>query len=123
MVKYKIDIRLRIFNKALEEAAIMMNIAANVRAIDIVKSELLSEIAKLYRTLSEYEDAPIYDEVLEELASINAMSYILAKRLGMEFECVDDKMLMLLSTAVQNGHELEVEFSDMSKLADYVRGR
>lgn len=101
----------------------MMNIAANVRAIDIVKSELLSEIAKLYRTLSEYEDAPIYDEVLEELASINAMGYILAKRLGMEFECVDDKMLMLLSTAVQNGHELEVEFSDMSKLADYVRGR
>ena len=61
----------------------MINIAANVRAIDTVKGELLSEIAKLYKTLANYDDGPLYDDVLEELASINAMSYILARRLGM----------------------------------------
>ncbi len=101
----------------------MINIAANIRAIDTVKGELLSEIAKLYRTLSDYGEDPIYDDVLEELASINAMSYILARRLGMEFRAVDEKMLSLLSAAVENGHELEAEFSDMSGLADYVRDR
>lgn len=101
----------------------MMNIAANVRAIDTVKSELLSELARLYRTMSNYEEEPIYDEVLEEIATINAMCYILARRLGMNFESVDDRMLELLSAAIQNGHEIEAEFSDMSQLADYVRGR
>lgn len=101
----------------------MMNIAANLRAIDTVKSELLSEVAKLYRTLADYDDGPMYDEVIEELATINAISYILARRLGMDERSVDDKMLMLLSAAADNGHELEAEFSDMSELATYVRGR
>lgn len=100
-----------------------MNIAANVRAIDTVKSELLSEIARLYRTLADYGEEPIYDDVLSELATINAMCYILSKRLGMSFESVDDKMLELLLSAVQNGHEIEAEFSDMSQLAEYVRNR
>lgn len=36
----------------------MVNIAANIRAIDTVKSELLSEVAKLYKTLADYEDGP-----------------------------------------------------------------
>ncbi len=101
----------------------MMNIAANVRAIDTVKSELLSELARLYRTLSDYGEEPIYDDVLNELATINAMCYILSKRLGMSFESVDDRMLELLSAAVENGHEIEAEFSDMSALAGYIRGR
>lgn len=101
----------------------MINIAANVRAIDTVKSELLSEVARLYKTLSDYGDRSLYDEVLEELASISAMSYILARRLGMEFRSVDDMMLSLLSSAIEGGHELEAEFSDMSELAGYVKDR
>lgn len=101
----------------------MINIAANVRAIDTVKSELLSEVAKLYKKLSDYGENSVYDDVLEGLASINAMGYILARRLGMNFESVDDKMISLLSSAAENGHELEVEFSDMSSLAEYIRGR
>lgn len=101
----------------------MMNIAANIRAIDTVKSELLSEVARLYRTLADYGEEPIYDDVLNELATINAMCYILSKRLGMNFESVDDRMLELLLSAVQNGHEIEAEFSDMSQLAEYVRNR
>ena len=101
----------------------MVNIAANIRAIDTVKSELLSEVAKLYKTLADYEDGPLYDEVADELAAINAMSYILARRLGMGERCVDDKMLILLTEAANNGHELEAEFSDMSELAAYVRSR
>ena len=101
----------------------MINIAANVRAIDTVKSELLSELSRLYRTLAEYDEGPLYDEVLDELATINAMCYILSKRLGMSFESVDDRMLELLSAAAENGHEIEVEFSDMSSLAGYIRSR
>lgn len=30
----------------------MINIAANVRAIDTIKSEILSEVSNLYRTLA-----------------------------------------------------------------------
>ena len=101
----------------------MINIAANVRAIETVKGELLSEVAKLFRTLADHDDGPLYDEVLCELATISAMSYILARRLGMDERSVDDKMLALLTAAAENGHELESEFSDMSALAGYVRGR
>ena len=89
----------------------------------MVKGELLTEVAKLFKTLADYDDGPLYDEVLDELATVNAMSYILARRLGMDEKTVDERMLALLSAAAERGHELESEFSDMSAIAGHVRSR
>lgn len=101
----------------------MMNIAANVRAIDTIKSEILSEVAKLYRTLAEYDSDTVYENVSNEIATIIAMDYILARRLGLSFEAIDDKISQLLAVARTNGNELETEFGDMSALSGYVRDR
>ena len=51
------------------------------------------------------------------------MDYILARRLGLSYEAIDDKISQFLAMAVENGHELEEEFGDMSELSKYVRGR
>lgn len=102
----------------------MTDIAANVRAIDTLKGEILSELAKLYTTLSSYEnESAVYEEVETEIATITAMSYILAKRLGLSYESVDERISQLLEMAVENGHEIERVFGDMSELAAHVKGR
>ena len=101
----------------------MINIAANVRAIDTIKSEILSEVSNLYRTLALYDSDAVYDEVSGEIATIIAMDYILARRLGLSYEAIDDKISQFLAMAVENGHELEEEFGDMSELSKNVRGR
>ena len=70
-----------------------------------------------------YDSDAVYDEVSGEIATIIAMDYILARRLGLSYEAIDDKISQVLAMAVENGHELEEEFGDMSELSKYVRGR
>ncbi len=100
-----------------------LNLSTNLRAVDNLKSEILSEVARLYQGLSDYDSEEIYDRVLQSVATIVAMDYILARRIGLDFETVDSKIAELTSIAEENNHELEVAFSDMSELRHYVRKR
>lgn len=100
-----------------------MGISTNMRAIDVIKSEILSEVANLHRTLAECDEVNGYDNVSDEIATIIAMNYILARRLGINYATVDVKIGELLEIAVENNHEIELEFSDMSELRKYIGKR
>ena len=100
-----------------------MNISSNMKAIDVIKSEILSEVANLYRALANYDEDDNSEGISNEIATIIAMDYILARRLGMSYKSVDDRIVKLLAIAEENGHELETEFSDMSELGKHVKGR
>jgi len=100
-----------------------LNISANLRAVDTIKSEILSEVSNLYRSLSEYNDKAGSSEVTECIATIICMDYILARRAGISFSEVDRKISELLKMAVEGNHEIEVEFSDMSELKKYIGSR
>ena len=43
-----------------------MNISTNLKAIDMIKGEILSEIAHLYRTLADYDEIGDYESVTNE---------------------------------------------------------
>ena len=100
-----------------------MNISTNLRAIDTIKSEILSEVAQLYKALADYDEVGGYDSVSNEIATIIAMNYILARRLGLTFSSVDSKISELLTIGEENGHELEIEFADMSDLKKFLKNR
>lgn len=100
-----------------------MNISSNLRAIDTIKGEILSEVAKLFRTLADYDELGEYENVSNGIATIIAMDYILARRLGLTYAGIDSKISELLTIGEENGHELEVEFADMSDLRKFLRSR
>ena len=104
-----------------------MNISTNLKAIDMIKGEILSEIAHLYRTLADYDEIGDYESVTNEIATVIAMDYILARRLGIGYASIDKKISNfireLLGIGEENGHELEIEFSDMSELKKYLKSR
>ena len=79
-----------------------MNISTNLKAIDMIKGEILSEIAHLYRTLADYDEIG---------------------GLGIGYASIDKKISELLGIGEENGHELEIEFSDMSELKKYLKSR
>lgn len=100
-----------------------MNISSNLKAIDMIKGEILSEIANLYKTLADYDEIGEYESVTNKIATVIAMDYILARRLGVSFSGIDSKISELLTIGEENGHELEIEFSDMSELRKYLKSR
>ena len=93
-----------------------MNISTNLKAIDMIKGEILSEIA-------DYDEIGDYESVTNEIATVIAMDYILARRLGIGYASIDKKISELLGIGEENGHELEIEFSDMSELKKYLKSR
>ena len=100
-----------------------MNISLNLQAIDTIKGGILTEIAKLYNILADYDDSDAYESAADELATVIAMEYILARRLGIGYGSVDSRTSDFLAMAEENGHELELEFSDMSELNKYIKKR
>ncbi|MCD8180404.1 MAG: MazG-like family protein [Firmicutes bacterium] len=100
-----------------------MNISANLKAIEMIKGEIISEIANLYKTLADYDEIGEYENVINEIATVIAMDYILARRLGVSFAGIDNKITELLTIGEENGNELEIEFSDMSELRKYLKSR
>lgn len=100
-----------------------MNISLNLQAIDTIKGGILTEIAKLYNILADYDDPDSYEDVSNSLATVIAMEYILARRLGISYVGIDSKISDMLTAAAENGHELEVEFSDMSELNKHIKNR
>lgn len=97
-----------------------INLTANIRAIDMIKSEILCEVARLYSELSDFDGNSLYERVSDSVATIIAMDYILARRIGLEFSDIDRKITELTKIAQENNHELEEAFSDMSELERYV---
>ncbi len=100
-----------------------MGISTNLRAVETIKSEVLSEVSRLYKLMAVCDDIDGYDDVEETLAAIIAMSYILGKRLGMGYGGIDSKIYELLTLGIDNNHELELEFSDMSELRKHMGKR
>lgn len=100
-----------------------LKLSTNLKAVDNLKSEILSEVAGLYRELADYDSPEIYERVLNSAATIIAMDYILARRIGLEFQDVDRKIEELTAIAEENNHELEIAFSDMSELRRFIKKR
>lgn len=100
-----------------------MNIANNLKAVDEVKSEILGEVADLYKKLADYDELADYGCVESSIGTIIAMAYILARHLGITCTAVDTRICDLLTLAEENSHPLETEFGDMSELLKYIRKR
>ena len=100
-----------------------MNIANNLKAIEEIKSDILSEVADLYKHLADYDELSDYGSVESSVATIIAMDYILARHLGISYSSLDARICDLLTMAEENSHHLELEFSDMTDLCKYIKKR
>lgn len=100
-----------------------LNLSTNLRAVDSIKSEILSEVAELYRSLSDYDAPELEERVINRISTIIAMNYILSRRMGLDFNAIDTKICELCNIAADGNHELELAFSDMSELSRYLRRR
>lgn len=107
----------------MRKQAESMKISANLKAIENLKSSVLSEIASLYTAISAYEEKSSYADAASAVSTVIAMNYILARRLGIGYRVIDEKMDCFLAVAEDEGHELETEFSDMSALRKYLKSR
>ena len=68
------------------------DITKNIRVIEFLKSELLTGVASLYQSL--IKGTKVGQEVLVDiLANLILVTYLLGKRLGLAFSVIDSKIM------------------------------
>jgi hypothetical protein len=96
-----------------------MDVARRAQTIDWLKTEIVDQVARLFRALWEGSTVRLTDS----LASLISSSYILGRRLGLSYRELDDAVIAKLRKLSQEGHTLEVDYGDLSRLEDHIRKR
>lgn len=97
-----------------------IDVIQRLKMIEKLKSALLSKVADLFYCMSDTEDKE--ESSTQILAEITMLSYMLANRMGSQYEVIDLKLLDKLKNELKNSNE--DEWGDLiSSLASYLLGR
>lgn len=93
-----------------------IDITKSIRIIDWLKSELLTSIAELFATLIKGINDTTKDNIASIISNIIVIAYLLAKRLGIEFEHIDIKAKEKLKLGIKENHDIEKNYGELSEL-------
>ena len=97
-----------------------VDITKNIRVIEWWKSEILTAVSTLFQVLvNGVQNSQV--AVLDVLANIILVTYLLGKRLGFTFEKIDEKLQNKIKLGVVEEHKIEKWYGDLSKLSDYIK--
>ncbi|HSQ34338.1 MAG TPA: MazG-like family protein [Peptostreptococcaceae bacterium] len=99
-----------------------LEVTRNIKIIEWMKTEILVSIGDLFNLL--YKGVKPLDEVLQDtLANIIMVTYLLSKRLGVNFSDVDYKIKEKIKTAINEDHSIERWYGDLSSLKKHIDHR
>ena len=97
-----------------------IDIARNMKTIEWLKVELLSDIAYLHSVFVNNDNNT--KENLEDIISnIILESYILGKRLGIEYEDMDLALEENIKLNLIKEHKIEQWYGDISQLLEHIQ--
>jgi len=95
------------------------DIARNIKAIEWLKTEIVVNAGQVCRALLMAKD----EIVMQALANIMLSCYLLGKRLGVSFSRLEAAVQTRSVAAMEDGHELEQWYNDLSSLSEHLEVR
>ena len=97
-----------------------IDITRNIKMIEWLKSELLTEISVLFKNLVNGFKEDAHDILADSISNIIIVSYLLARRLGIAFNNIEMKIEKKLRTGIVEEHQLEKWYGDLSELSKHL---
>ena len=97
-----------------------VNITKNIKVIEWLKSELLTTVASLFEALVN-RSKTTQEAILDILANIVFVTYLLGKRLGISFERLDNKIKDKIKLSIVEEHKIEKWYGDLGELLNYFK--
>jgi len=91
-------------------------IAKNIRVVEWLKADLVTSLSVLYKGMLRGSEEYLQDA----LAGLIITCYVLARRLGFSFSKLELKMETRLRQGIQEDHELERWYGDLSALLGHL---
>lgn len=96
-----------------------MDIAKRLKVIDWLKTEILDQVSRLFKGLLSGRE----EKMKDSLASLIVTSYVLGRRLGVNYRAMDEAVLAKLKEHREQGHQVEDWYGDLSAMEDYINKR
>lgn len=96
------------------------DIMGNMKLIENYRTFLLSSVADLFVTMAKGAKADL-PEITEEIAEIIILSYLLGKRLEIDFSSIDDKIIKKLKIGLASEGDADRQQLDYANLITYLK--
>lgn len=99
-----------------------LDIIGNIKLIENYKNYLLSSVADLFMTMGKGSRMDM-DEAQDELSEIILFSYLLGRKLGINYSSIDETVLRKLKLGLAEGEAMEQKCQDYSSLISYIKSQ
>ncbi|GAB6099638.1 MazG-like family protein [Halanaerocella petrolearia] len=96
------------------------SITKNLKIIEWLKTQILDNVSQLFKAMVKGNDK---FELLDLIVGIIMSAYLLAKRLGYSFDQLDRKLENKLKSNIDNKHQIEDWYGDLSELLEHLEKR
>ncbi|MGL5313033.1 MAG: MazG-like family protein [Peptostreptococcaceae bacterium] len=98
------------------------DVTKNVKIIEWMKKELILSVGDVFDLI--FKGVKPVDEALQDtLANIIMITYLLAKRLGINFSDIDYKIKEKIKIGIDQNHSVENWYGDFSNLKKHLNNR
>lgn len=98
-----------------------IRIANNIRTVEHLKCELLKSVSELFCDIGAEADSETKVRIADDAANVVNLTYILCRRLGIEFDEITEFMKAKLDRAIEEQQSIEKNYGDMSNLRERLR--
>ncbi len=95
-----------------------IKIASNIKTVEMLKCQLLKSVSELFCDINSEADSDTCLRLADDGADIINLTYVLCKRLGVEYDEVMRCMKAKLDRGIEEQHPIEKNFRDMSELRE-----
>lgn len=97
-----------------------IDITRNIKIIEWLKGELISEMAKLFKVLVNGMKDEVHGSIANILSNIILISYLLGKRLGISYNSIELKMEKKIKIGLVEQNDVEKYYGDLSELSKHL---
>lgn len=97
-----------------------IDITRNIKIIEWLKSELLTDLSNLFKTLVNGMKEEVHESVSDTLSNIILISYLLGRRLGISYNAIEMKIDNKVKLGLIENHDVEKYYGDLSELAKHL---
>jgi hypothetical protein len=97
-----------------------IDITRNIKIIEWLKGELLTDLANLYKTLASGIREEIHETVADTISNIILISYLLGRRLGVSYNSIENKIQNKIKLGLVENHDIEKYYGDLSELSRHL---
>ncbi|NLD50510.1 MAG: hypothetical protein GX660_25490 [Clostridiaceae bacterium] len=97
-----------------------IDITRNIKIIEWLKSELLTDVASLFKVLVNGVKGEVHESVSDTLSNIILICYLLGRRLGISYNSIEMKIENKVKLGLIENHDVEKYYGDLSELSKHL---